>query len=40
LKALLSQASALEQPAFSPSDFPLAGLNQKQLDKLVSRLKK
>jgi non-ribosomal peptide synthase protein (TIGR01720 family) len=37
LRALISHCVGREQGGFTPSDFPLANLDQKTLDRLVSR---
>jgi amino acid adenylation domain-containing protein/non-ribosomal peptide synthase protein (TIGR01720 family) len=40
LRALIAHCRAPEAGGFTPSDFPKAKLNQKDLDKLISRLGK
>ena len=35
LKAIVEHCTSIEAGGYTPSDFPLAGLNQKQLDELV-----
>jgi non-ribosomal peptide synthase protein (TIGR01720 family) len=39
LEGLIEHCLALENPVYTPSDFPDAGLSQKELDKLVSGTK-
>ena len=39
LRALIA-GDGSAQPAYTPSDFPLAGLDQQKLDKLLARIKK
>jgi non-ribosomal peptide synthase protein (TIGR01720 family) len=40
LRSLIAHArTAARQEQFTPSDFPLAGVDQKQLDRLVGRLR-
>jgi amino acid adenylation domain-containing protein/non-ribosomal peptide synthase protein (TIGR01720 family) len=41
LRSLIAHArtAAAQQEQFTPSDFPLAGVDQKQLDRLVGRLR-
>ena len=40
IKALITYASTPEAEAYTPSDFSSARINQKQLDKLLTKLKK
>ena len=40
LRALVAQAKALTTSVYAPSDFPLAGVNQQQLDKFFSKITK
>ncbi|QDE91358.1 hypothetical protein BHS06_21560 [Myxococcus xanthus] len=40
LRTLLAKRGAPEQQVLAPSDFPLAGLDQSKLDKLLGKLKK
>ncbi len=40
LRALIAGDEVTAQPAYTPSDFPLAGLDQQKLDKLLARIKK
>ncbi|MCY1035334.1 amino acid adenylation domain-containing protein [Corallococcus sp. BB11-1] len=40
LRALIAGDAVSDAPAYTPSDFPLAGLDQRKLDKLLSRFKK
>jgi amino acid adenylation domain-containing protein/non-ribosomal peptide synthase protein (TIGR01720 family) len=40
LRALITGGDLAAQPAYTPSDFPLAGLDQGKLDRLLARIKK
>ena len=40
LRALIAGDDLSATPAYTPSDFPLAGLDQQKLDKLLARIKK
>ncbi|PTL85819.1 hypothetical protein DAT35_03740 [Vitiosangium sp. GDMCC 1.1324] len=40
LRTLLAERGAPDRQVFAPSDFPLAGLDQAKLDKLLGKLKK
>ncbi|HEX7335225.1 MAG TPA: condensation domain-containing protein, partial [Pyrinomonadaceae bacterium] len=37
LRSIIDHCQSLESARFSPSDFPLANLNQQQLDRILSR---
>ena len=39
LLALIAQSRTTEAASYSPSDFPRANLSQKDLEKVLSRLK-
>jgi hypothetical protein len=38
LRAIVEARRASRQPVFTPSDFPEAGLDQRQLDSFLDRL--
>lgn len=40
LRTLLAERGVPERQVLAPSDFPLAGLDQSKLDKLLGKLKK
>ena len=40
LRTLIAHCQSLARPGFTPSDFPLAGLNQERLDRVLRRFGK
>jgi len=40
LRAIIAHCQSPEAGGVTPSDFPLAGLDQKKLDKVLAKLKR